>query len=257
MAPYSLPLAGLLATALGALLAALYRAHAARLQILVASETASARQSDALGHENARLVESLARGEAVRGTAEAKAAALNAQVDELLARIDTLQTEANADRASSQTALDELRSSSLARNSALRAGVEQLAGEASELRNVAITFEHWHDDMNCLMAQNREMHRQNGEFAAIVKHIVIVSLNAAIEAARAGESGRTFAVVADEVRTLAFRSEALSRDYSNSLYKNDLSTTATFQEIQADGKMIISAIGGLESLIGQVRNRLG
>jgi hypothetical protein len=48
----------------------------------------------------------------------------------------------------------------------------------------------------------------------------------------------------------------LSKDYSNSLYKNDLTTTATFQEIQADGKMIISAISGLESQISQLKNQL-
>ncbi len=135
--------------------------------------------------------------------------------------------------------------------------VETLANEAAQLRNVAITFEHWHEEMDSLMAQNREMHQQNTEFGAIVKHIVIVALNAAIEAARAGETGRTFAVVADEVRTLASRSETLSKDYSNSLYKNDLTTMATFQEIQADGKMIISAIGGLESLVGRLKTRLG
>ena len=74
--------------------------------------------------------------------------------------------------------------------------------------------------------------------------------------ARAGETGRTFAVVADEVRALATRSESLSHDYGDSLAKNDLTTTATFQEIQADGKMIVSAIGGLETLICQLKGRL-
>ena len=131
--------------------------------------------------------------------------------------------------------------------------LRRLAAEAAELRQLARTFEHWHDEMSSLMTQNREMHKQNEEFSSIVKHVVILSLNAAIEAARAGESGRGFAVVADEVRTLAFRSEALSKDYSKSLHLNDLTTTATFQEMQADGKMILSAIGGLEAKIGQMR----
>lgn len=135
--------------------------------------------------------------------------------------------------------------------------VEKLSIEAAALHNIAITFEHWHDDMNALMVQNRVMHTQNNEFSSIVKHVVILSLNAAIEAARAGESGRGFAVVADEVRTLAFRSEALSKDYSNSLHKNDLTTTATFQEIQADGKMIKAAISSLESSIGQLKQHMG
>jgi methyl-accepting chemotaxis protein len=81
-------------------------------------------------------------------------------------------------------------------------------------------------------------------------------LNAAIEAARAGESGRGFAVVADEVRKLAARSEALSIEYGRSLHKNDLTTTATFQEIQADGKMIVAAISGVEAIIGQLKARI-
>lgn len=106
------------------------------------------------------------------------------------------------------------------------------------------------------MEQNREMHKQNSEFASIVKHVVLLSLNAAIEAARAGEAGRGFAVVADEVQVLAVRSEALSKEYSKSLHRNDLTTTATFQEIQADGKMIIGAISSLEALIGKVKSRL-
>ena len=134
--------------------------------------------------------------------------------------------------------------------------MERLAREVNQLRNLALTFEHWHDEMNSLMEQNREMHRENAEFSSIVKHIVILSLNAAIEAARAGESGLGFAVVADEVRNLAARSEALSKDYSKSLHKNDLTTTATFQEIQADGKMTISAISSIDSMIGQLKARV-
>jgi hypothetical protein len=113
------------------------------------------------------------------------------------------------------------------------------------LMGLVKTFERWHDDMNVLIRHNREMHRKNDEFALIVKQVIIVALNASIEAARAGEHGRGFAVVAMEVRGLAQRAETLSKAYRSNLYENDLITTATFQDLQAGGKMIIGAVTGL------------
>jgi len=121
--------------------------------------------------------------------------------------------------------------------------------EIQSLKDTALTFERWHEDMSSLMTQNREMHVKNREFAAIVQQIVMLSLNATIEAARAGEAGRGFAVVAGQVRNLAARSEALSVGYSHSLDKNDTTTTATFQDIQAGGKMMVAALSGLQSTV--------
>ena len=243
--------------AFAAWVATSYRAKAVRTRQHAQLAADYAEVVLALQSDNERLAENEARLEAAHSLADTAATALAAQLQALRDELATLQAESDQRGAASRYERDaELRSGEALR-SELLAGVEKLASEATQLRNVAITFEHWHEDMDSLMAQNREMHLQNSEFGAIVKHIVIVSLNAAIEAARAGESGRTFAVVADEVRTLASRSEMLSKDYSNSLYKNDLTTTATFQENQADGKMIVSAIGSIESLIAQLRNRLG
>lgn len=131
-----------------------------------------------------------------------------------------------------------------------------LADEISKINQFVEIFERWHAHMTTLMIQNREMHQQNDKFATIVQQVIILALNAAIEAARAGDSGRGFAVVADEVRKLAIGSEVLSREYKKNLYKNDLITTATFQDIQAGGKMITSALVGIDVLSSQFKNQL-
>jgi methyl-accepting chemotaxis protein len=132
----------------------------------------------------------------------------------------------------------------------------QLASEAARLKSLAATFERWHEQMISLMTQNQDMHAKNRELSSIVRHVVIVSLNASIEAARAGPAGRGFAVVASEVRALAARSEELSKSYRDSLHRNDLTTTATFQDIQAGGKMITASLSSVESLANQFQSTL-
>ncbi|WP_353190711.1 methyl-accepting chemotaxis protein [Pandoraea pnomenusa] len=133
---------------------------------------------------------------------------------------------------------------------------ERIAGEAARLRGLAATFERWHEQMISLMTQNQDMHAKNHELASIVRHVLIVSLNASIEAARAGTAGRGFGIVASEVRALATRSEELSKSYRDSLHRNDVTTTATFQDIQAGGKMIAASLSSVESLAQQLHSRL-
>ena len=133
---------------------------------------------------------------------------------------------------------------------------ERIAGEAARLRGLAATFERWHEQMISLMTQNQDMHAKNHELASIVRHVLIVSLNASIEAARAGAAGRGFGIVASEVRALATRSEELSKSYRDSLHRNDVTTTATFQDIQAGGKMIAASLSSVEALAQQLQARL-
>jgi methyl-accepting chemotaxis protein len=124
-----------------------------------------------------------------------------------------------------------------------------LEGAVQELLEITATIERWHEGMNSIMAHNAIMQKQIGDFRNIVGQIAILSLNAAIEAARAGESGRGFAVVADEVRKLSTSANALNEDYRSNLNKNNLVTTLAFQDIQAGGNMIVTAIHGVQTQI--------
>lgn len=164
------------------------------------------------------------------------------QIAQLKAEKDQLLTDNYQIRQAHHAEFESLKKAILSRRVEFKEKINNHTNRIAEMTKFADIFERWHEDMNSLMIQNRAMHEQNDKFSNIVKTIVILSVNAAIEAARAGENGRGFAIVAKEIRHLANVSEDLSRDYSKNLYKNDLITTSTFQDIQAGGKMITSAL---------------
>lgn len=205
---------------------------------------------------NAQLSTQIASSQVDREVCESEIMALKVNneamalsIAELNSRLVNIEHEYEYHRQHSISSREELKTAVIQR-------VQEISGDAEQLKNVAVTFEHWHGEMNSLMEQNRHMRNKNEEFSVIVKHVILVALNASIEAARAGEWGRGFAVVAEQVSALAVRSEALSVEYSANLRKNDLITTVTFQDIQASGKMIMAAFSAMDSKINQLRSNL-
>lgn len=134
--------------------------------------------------------------------------------------------------------------------------VELLDKDVAALLGIVNTIERWHDEMQIILANNSEQKKQNHEFASINKKVVMLALNASIEAARAGEVGRGFGVVADGVRDLAMTSNKLAVDFKQNLDRNDLITTATFQDIQASGNMIRTAVFGLSHTADKINSAL-
>ena len=133
---------------------------------------------------------------------------------------------------------------------------DNLTQGVADIKTLAIAFERWHEDLNLMTAQSRDLNAMGEDLARIAKQMIMVSINSAIEAARAGSIARGFVVVAAEVKTQAQQVQGLSSNMAKTLHKGELLTTATFQDIQAGGKMMMAAISGLELMVKQLRSEL-
>jgi methyl-accepting chemotaxis protein len=135
--------------------------------------------------------------------------------------------------------------------------VEELTQEAESLKTLAVAFERWHQDMIATMAQNQNLNDNGEDLISVARQLIMVSLNAAVEAAHAGDTTRGFVIIAAEVKSLALRVQELSRNIDKNLHKSHLMATATFQDIQAGGKMMMAVISGLELMMKQLRLEIG
>jgi len=201
---------------------------------------------DELHMEQSRAA-AFAEGEALRGDIQRLSADLSAAQRNAALQLQEAQREA-------QDQMQQLRRLQQESRSQVENSTDQLGAQIAQLMSVVKTFERWDAQMHNLLAHNREMHTRNEEFAVIVEQVVIVALNAGIEAARAGEHGRGFGVVASEIRSLAARAEKLSKEYRANLFKNDMITTSTFQDLQAGSKLITGAFNGMGVLNNKARN---
>jgi len=133
---------------------------------------------------------------------------------------------------------------------------ESVTQGVADIKTLAVAFERWHEDLSLMTAQSRGLNTVGEDLARIARQMIMVSINAAIEAARAGDIARGFVVVAAEVKTQAEHVQELSGDMRKILHKGELLTAATFQDIQAGGKMMMAAISGLELMVKQLRSEL-
>ena len=233
---------------------ALQQSRSKKLASTFDEETRSLNQTiDELSNQNTKL------GNEVSELQSADSNRIS-QVEELNSQISDLRIEFESDKALSeeeyQLRTQELEAAHDSQKSELSNQLTQVEKDLADLADLLVTFERWHESLTQLMLHNAEMHKQNQEFFNVVKQIVILALNAAIEAARAGEHGRGFAVVADEVRNLAMRSRELSESYKENLNKNDFLTTATFQDIQAGGKMILTDVSSTTEIVKNMLSQL-
>ncbi|POA99451.1 chemotaxis protein [Chromobacterium sinusclupearum] len=219
---------------------------------------AAARHRLQLSERDARIAE-LERleppervAERYRQQLEAAEAAHGRKLDEMKAQLAQLEAEAQRlAEAARESARRESRDEALQALQSVRAEMRQeqatLAGDVELLLGLVQTIERWHEEMQAILVNNRRLKEQNEDFSTIVKNVVMLALNASIEAARAGEYGRGFSVVADGVRQLASNAADLSGEYKKNLERNDLVTTTTFQDLQACGNMIRTAVFGLKA----------
>lgn len=197
-----------------------YKARLARMTPSSVCLTMKRAHQDELAWLHARLAES-----------ERECAALADQHEITTQNLE--RTQAAVERT-----MDELRADAAARTDTLR----RVADGLGELEALLTTFDRLHVALDQVMQHTRQMQQDSAAFERVAKQAVTLALNASIEAARAGESGRGFSVVAEQVHGLAATASTLNSDYQKSLKRNVAITTATFQDVQASGRMVTTSI---------------
>jgi methyl-accepting chemotaxis protein len=125
------------------------------------------------------------------------------------------------------------------------AAINEIASNAGEAARVAadavMLAESTNQTVSKLGVSSAEIGNVIKVITAIAEQTNLLALNATIEAARAGELGKGFAVVASEVKDLAQETGRATEDISSRV-----------QAIQSDTAGAVSAIGEIQTVIGQI-----
>ncbi|HBF07899.1 MAG TPA: hypothetical protein DHW71_13820 [Gammaproteobacteria bacterium] len=167
-----------------------------------------------------------------------------------------LQRQLAAEKQSFEQNLDADKAHWLEQNANYVNHVGIISDAVTELLNVVNLIERWHKEVSSIVENNKVMESLVLDFKKIVGQINILSLNASIEAARAGQHGRGFAVVADEVCNLSNSAHTINENYLSNIEKNNIIAVSAFQDIQAGGIMILSAIKSVQSKVEVFKGQL-
>lgn len=121
------------------------------------------------------------------------------------------------------------------------------------LQGFADLTDRWHDQMKAVINNNKLLKEQLERFELLVKSFDVVAINAAISAAQAGVHGKGFGVVAQFVRELSTKTSVEAAEYTRMIDYNTVITTQTFQQIQASGNMIKTAMFALKSGVDRLQ----
>ncbi|MFT4580054.1 MAG: methyl-accepting chemotaxis protein [Nitrospinales bacterium] len=127
----------------------------------------------------------------------------------------------------------------------MSASIKEIADNANRATKVTSDAVKLADTTNKTVSQLGDSSAEIGQVVKVITSIAeqtnLLALNATIEAARAGEAGKGFAVVANEVKELANQTAKATEDISSKV-----------QAIQTDTKSAVTAIGEIETVIGQI-----
>jgi hypothetical protein len=133
--------------------------------------------------------------------------------------------------------------------------VKGLRADIEALQGFADLTDRWHDQMTLVIRNNVQLKEQLESFEKIVKSFDVVAINAAIMAAKAGVHGRGFGVVAGFVRELSSKTAREASEYMRMVDYNTMITSTTFQEIQASGSLIKTAMFSLKTGVDRLKQQ--